>query len=171
MSKQVQTEVELQLFNQIVEETWREKGYEVEYGSLESDCFIIYDADIPIGTIEFKPVTMTSEILNYFPFLLPQNTVELDKVSILKNYRSQENLMKLMDLLIRYSQTNHVEKYIGLTEPSFFHFLKNHMKFPIVATSKPFMYKGDHVIPAISSIHMIPKAGIQMLSASGSWEL
>ncbi|TPG89135.1 hypothetical protein EEL32_06625 [Brevibacillus laterosporus] len=153
MYKKVISEDSLKEFNQIVEKNWIEKGYDVEHATLDSDCYIIYnDEEVAIGTIEFKTVTVTSEILRYFPFLFPQDTIEVDKVSILKEHRSTQNLSKILELFFLHAQENNPEKYISLLEPNFFHHLKNQLHFPVEAMSEKIFYKGDYVIPMMMPI-------------------
>ncbi|PPA85180.1 hypothetical protein C4A76_16430 [Brevibacillus laterosporus] len=102
--------------------------------------------------MEFKTVTVTSEILRYFPFLFPQDTIEVDKVSILKEHRSTQNLAKILRLFFIHAQENNPEKYISLIEPNFFHHLKDQLQFPVEAMSDKIFYKGDYIIPMIIPI-------------------
>ncbi|BFH10926.1 hypothetical protein PMJ10TS2_05540 [Paenibacillus melissococcoides] len=130
--RKVTTKMELDVFNQIVEKVWLEKGYTVEHATLESNCYILYNQhEVPVGTAEFRAVTPESEVLKYYPPFNVDHTVEVDKIAIMKEHRGPEHFARLLGLILDYCKENHIDNYISLLEPSLFNLLKNEMKLPI----------------------------------------
>ncbi|MRN52277.1 GNAT family N-acetyltransferase [Paenibacillus monticola] len=150
MFKQVDNIEELRVFNSIVEEVWEESGYVVEQSDGTTDCFLIFNDNVAVGTVEFKQVSEQTEILRYYPIIPMECTVEIDKIAILKKYRSSGSMSEIIKIIADYTQQNGVQRLIGLIEPSFYNYLKNEVKASIDAVAKPFFYKGDYVVPIIT---------------------
>ncbi|MBE4907190.1 hypothetical protein IMZ08_03840 [Bacillus luteolus] len=142
---------------------WLEKGYMLDPSSDKSDKYIIQNTDkTNVGTIEFKPYTISNEnnINTVFPFneiasivTNPEKVVEIDKVAILKQYRGK-NLERLIKLYVSYTESKGIEYCVVLLERIFYKALKNVYKIPLESVGDPIYYKGDHVIPTI----MYPRA-------------
>jgi hypothetical protein len=158
MFKKVETPEELTLFNNIWMGCWLEKGYEFEFYTGPADRFLIQDPSSTfVGTIEFKTYSHHQEnnINSVYPFHLidliknsENQTIEIDKVAILKEYRGK-NLDRLLTLFAHYSEINQIKYCVVLLERVFFKALKSVYKIPVDAVGEKFYYKGDFVVPAI----------------------
>ncbi|MBT2655279.1 hypothetical protein J7E81_08485 [Bacillus sp. ISL-18] len=148
----------LNSFNEIWMDCWLEKGFVLENEDIQSDRFIITDAQNQnVGTIEFKPYSLDSQnnINTVFPFHSveyltsnPSAVVEIDKVAILKQYRGK-NLERLLSVFVEYTEQHNVEYCVVLLERVFYKALRNVYKIPLQAVSDKIYYKGDYVIPSI----------------------
>jgi len=154
----VETLADLNTFNEIWMECWLEKGYMLDPRFDETDRFIILDqANKEIGTIEFKSYfpSLQNYINTVFPFheinkieMNPMKVIEIDKVSILKEYRGK-NLERLLSLFVHYTDFYQMNYCVVLLERVFYRALRTVYKIPIEAVSEQMYYKGDYVIPAI----------------------
>jgi hypothetical protein len=149
-------EEQLEIFNKIWIECWKEKGYELEFTET-ADRFIIQDdKGNNFGTVEFiKYINGQNNCEQVFNFnAIPEiiqfsdQVIEIDKISILKNYRGK-NIERLFYSIYNYSIEHNIKYGIGLIEPLFYKTLKLFYKFPIFKLSKQVFYKGDWVIPII----------------------
>lgn len=149
-------QIQLEEFNRIWIECWKEKGYELEF-TLDSDKIIILDEEEQgIGTVEFIKYRVGQNACEeVYPFhdLIEVKTnidrvVEIDKIALTKTFRGQ-NIDKVLYIISKYTKENNLRYGIGLMEPVFYKAMKMFYKIPITKLSKKVFYKGDWVIPVL----------------------
>lgn len=154
--EKVTTSEQLAVFNLIWITVWREKGFDLEYTPDPVDRYLILDGDLPVGTIEFRPL-MASDLVDSvgtlygFTQKLPQQgkLVVIDKVAILKPYRGTQNIGKIFTLIYVYIKENQVDYFFGLIEPLFARLLRIIGKNVFRNLGEKFFYKGDYVLPIL----------------------
>lgn len=154
MIQKVSNAEEINIFNQIWMYCWHEKGYEIQFSEKTLGRFIVSDSDNNfVGTVEFKSYCH-SDIEENFAFSRfdyiktnKNNTVELDKLSILPEKRGKNVLSELLTLITDFAFENKVRYYIALIEPKLFLTLKRFYKVPVMKLGPSFYYKGDDVVP------------------------
>lgn len=165
MYREIKDEKQLQIFNNIWKQCWKERGYEIEYSTGIVDRYIILDREeLAVGSVEFKPFTKENEINEFFPFhqLLEMknenhNLVEIDKVAILKDHRNDDNLVRLVSTMIAYGDKHKVDYAVAELEPRFYYVLKRFMRLPVKRVGENIFYKGDYVTPVICDVKSIRK--------------
>ena len=142
---------QLKVFNELWVQVWQEKGYQLEFTEEECDRFILFERELPIGTIEFKKYNRSSIINGTFPFYLTTSNyakvVEVDKIALIKKHRTIKNFGKILRLLSNYIDTYRIDGFIGLMEPMLYRLLHIKLGDNIISAGKKFYYKGDFVIP------------------------
>lgn len=154
MYKRVQTDRDRIQFDEIWEQVWKEKGFNLEY-SERSDQFIFQNEQgTPTGSMEIKRYTPDIEI--YYPFSkhicisdFPNAIYEIDKVSILKESRRKRGLDSMILFLRDYTHLYGVKYFVALIEPSFYIAIRMLYRLPLQKLHDKFFYKGDMVIPIL----------------------
>ncbi|WP_242318974.1 hypothetical protein [Bacillus cereus group sp. BfR-BA-01349] len=154
MIVQVKTNQQIEKFNQIWMESWKEKGFEIEVSESYLSQFLFKKGDEFVATIEFKSIE-NSSIIDLLPLgslgeelqFNINRTIEVDKLSIQKDSRKKGLLSLILSFLIDFAINNNVTYYVGLLEPNLYAALKNYFEFPLVRLSKDLWYKGDYVVP------------------------
>ena len=154
MFEEVNDQEKLIIFNNIWTKCWLEKNFELEYSEEISRRFVIIYEGEYVGTVESKK--FYNEINDVFPFqtedhelnLTSSTVYEIDKVSILPEYRGIQILKCIISLLYDFAIHNNVTHYIALTEPRLFTALVKYYKFPINRLGDNFFFKGDYVVPS-----------------------
>ncbi|PGX07765.1 GNAT family N-acetyltransferase [Bacillus sp. AFS033286] len=156
MYTKVQTEQEKGIFNRIWEECWNEKGYELEYFQ-GTDQFIFWKDGQAIGCVEIKKYNIKNEV---FPFSKCEQlkgqletVMEVDKLSILKEFRGKGMLESILFFLSEYMKEKELMYFITLLEPKLYLALKRFFRLPVEKVGKTFHYKGDDVVPTITDVH------------------
>lgn len=153
MFEEVNTNEKLAIFNNIWQQCWLEKGYELELSNAVLERFLVRIDGEYQGTIELKKLK-GSQIEEVFPFssfeyikVDFEYVVEIDKLSILPPGRRKNALGKILSLLTYYSKEYDIRQYIGLMEPKLYIALKRFYRIPVIKLGEKFYYKGDNVVP------------------------
>lgn len=163
MYKTVENELELAIFNGIWTTVWREKGFDLEFSELVlAQNIISTENGDYVGTAEIKPyfTDFRSEINKFAPFsehpciiATSDKIAEVDKIALLKTYRSKgEHVANILSSIIYSATKLKVNYVVTLLEPVFMRALKVTFKIPMERVGEKTFYKGDYVIPAIIDI-------------------
>lgn len=154
MYKQVITPIEQKQFNFIWETCWKEKGFELEYFNTPHQ-YLFYKNNIPVACIELKEFNPKVQgIFQFCPELRghEHQIYEIDKLSILKDFRSEGVLKEIFLLLAEVSAENNIKYFVALMEPNLYTSLVEH-HFPLKEANERFYYKGDYVVPVLLDVN------------------
>ncbi|GAB6552691.1 hypothetical protein bcgnr5378_05880 [Bacillus cereus] len=154
MYTKVQTEQEKVIFNGIWEECWNEKGFGLEYFQ-GTDQFIFWKDGQAVGCVEIKKYSLKNEA---FPFSGCEQlkgkfdtVMEVDKLSILKEFRGKGMLEDIMYFLSEYMKEKELTYFTALLEPRLYLTLKRSLL--VEQVGEKLHYKGDDVVPSIINVH------------------
>jgi len=156
MFRKVETQQDMYWFNKIWMKVWHEKGFEYEFTF--GDSYLIYKGDQPAGTVQFMPYLPdeADDLHSVYPFYRSplvrdsaEHTAIIDKVAILKEYRSGHLLDILLYVMFEYAERYNKHCYIALLDPPLYRVLRLVYRFPIEKLSGKIFYKGADVIPVI----------------------
>ncbi|WKA57791.1 hypothetical protein QWY16_14985 [Planococcus shenhongbingii] len=163
MFELVNSEEQQKIFNGIWEEVWKEKGYELEYSSETIAQLLLKVQNQYVATIEFKKLSSSTICSTFdfkaFPFIEKNfdHGVEIDKISIAKEYRGFEVLNAIISAMGHFAKDTGLLYYVALIEPRFYLTLRKHYKINVEKLGPPFFYKGDTVVPIFFTSEEIQK--------------
>jgi len=157
MFKQVENELETELFNNIWTTVWKEKGYELEYSANPLARFLVMTNEgRSIGTAEINPFSIDSSPIMRIAELHPEVIAagkaglvcEIDKIALLPNYRGRY-ITDLLSSLIYFVSHHRYQYFVSLLEPIFSRALRISYHVPMEQIGPKTYYKGDDVIPVL----------------------
>ncbi|MDX8365296.1 GNAT family N-acetyltransferase [Cytobacillus sp. IB215665] len=151
MYKVVNCTSQLELFNNIKQCCWQEKGFEMERNQ-HSDKFLLIANNGEVGgTVEFTPSTYMSNFTrDIFKDVITEDmkVLEIDGYAVLPKYRGVLGMSGIR-LAVQYAEKYKYTHAVALCDPKVFHYIHKVYKCDIKQVSDMFFYKGADVIPAI----------------------
>ena len=154
MIKQVKDQVMMQAFNHIWQTCWTEKGFEFEENPF-AEYFLFEQDGVPCGAFQLcdvskLPLDENSVYLSHETIKQhPEQVIEIDKLSILKEYRGSTILSQLFLFMMKYAEQNDKRYFVALCEPMLYVSIIDLYNVPVEKLGEPFYYKGDYVVPII----------------------
>jgi hypothetical protein len=134
MFKLVETKTEHEMFADFWRELCSEKQFtETKSAPCAQKYFIVNDKGLYVGIVEFQAYApeIFSTVEEDFAFMKVEKvrknrekTFEIDKIGILKEYRSQGFLNEIFAAILHHTETNDVDQYIGLIDSVFYRSLR-----------------------------------------------
>ncbi|MGG0545236.1 hypothetical protein ABEY63_25520 [Priestia aryabhattai] len=149
--KKVNTNEEKEMFNGVWQTCWAEKGFEFEYFNTPYQ-YLFFKKNNPAACVELKE--LKQGLTSYYASckeLKGKNVVEIDKLSILNEYRSGNILLKIFSFLYEFAEAREVDYYVSIIEPNLYSSLMER-GFPFNQVDEPFYYKGDYVVPVVLDV-------------------
>lgn len=151
MYKSVKTNEELVLFNQILAINWLSENYHIEIADGSTDCYLFQKGDDACGTLEVKPfdavvyADLLQKKVEDFADFTSENTIEVDKLSILKKYQKDGILAEILYVISTYAKDkNHC---VALIAPKLLLGLRGLYGLTVHELGEKFMFKGAKVVP------------------------
>ncbi|MFS1516343.1 GNAT family N-acetyltransferase [Bacillus sp. SCS-151] len=151
MYKVVSSTSQLDLFNNIKQSCWQEKGFEMEHNQHSDKFLLIADNGEAGGTVEFSPSAYMSEFTSkIFKDVIKEDmkVFEIDGYAVLPHYRGVLG-MNGIRLAVQYAERYKYTHAIALCDPKVYQYIDKVYKCDIKQVSDKFFYKGADVIPAI----------------------
>jgi hypothetical protein len=157
--KKVNSKEELDLFHQIKQISWDEKGFDMEYAKSGSDLFLIYEKNgLPGGTVEFTPYShfISPFMRDLFDDVIDENMVafEIDSFSVLPQYRGKLGT-EIMCLMVHYAEKHAFTHAFCIADPSVFASFQKRYQFDVRQVKTERWYKGGEVIPALLNLQQV----------------
>jgi hypothetical protein len=162
--RKVQSDTDMETFDNIWIPAWLEKGYELECHLGKMDRYIIKNPrQQPVGTVAFRPYNYDSPIDSVYPFkennIIQKNiekVYEIDYVSILKEHRREtNNLNRLLFATLEYCRIHNISYCIAILDYLFYRTLKAIYKIPMFPLEKKVVYEGSSFVPVIIDAHSV----------------
>ena len=113
-----------------------------------------------VATLELKPfsgpdaeVNATFPFWNY-PFIRNNlhRVYEVDKLSILKEYRGRGTLNGIFFTMLLHALCNNSKYYVALIDPYLYEAVVQRFKIPIEQLGEKVFYKGEYAIPMVIGV-------------------
>ncbi|WP_336770008.1 hypothetical protein [Bacillus bombysepticus] len=156
MIVQVNSQKQLNIFNNILGENWRKQGYFEDPSRLEEDnrLFLLEMNDIYVGTLELKNPKV--DTLEYFD-LSDENMdkykiLEIDKLSIQEDARGLRGMIELFEAIVAVGTELNVDYFIQFMRKGFISILERRYGIKFHASSKILVENNNEFIPVMVDV-------------------